>query len=160
MTAPIRVVFVCLGNICRSPLAEGAFRQHVERAGLSPAFQIDSAGTAGYHAGEPPDSRSVTEARRQGVDISRQRSRKLVAADLDAFDHVLAMDRANLRNIQALAKGTVRAEIGLMLAEGQSSRTEVPDPYYGGDQGFSAVWKMVDAATAALLDRIRAERGL
>jgi len=160
MTARIRVVFVCLGNICRSPLAEGAFRHHVERAGLSHAFEIDSAGTAGYHAGEPPDPRSVQEAHRQGVDISRQRSRKLVASDLDQFDYVLAMDRSNQRNIQTLAKGAVRAEIGLMLAEGRSSRTEVPDPYYGGDQGFSAVWKMVDVATAALLERIRTERGL
>ena len=160
MTMPVRVVFVCLGNICRSPLAEGAFRHHVERAGLSHAFDIDSAGTAGYHAGEPPDPRSVQEAHRQGVDISRQRSRKLMATDLETFDYVLAMDRSNLRNIQALAKGPARAQIGLMLAEGDSSRAEVPDPYYGGEQGFTAVWHMVDAATAALLKRIRVERGL
>ena len=80
--------------------------------------------------------------------------------DLETFDYVLAMDRSNLRNIQALAKGAVHAQIGLMLAEGDSSRAEVPDPYYGGEQGFTAVWHMVDAATAALLERIRVERGL
>ncbi len=160
MTDRVRVVFVCLGNICRSPLAEGAFRRHVEQAGLAHAFEIDSAGTAGYHAGEPPDPRSVQEAHRQGVDISRQRSRKLVASDLSRFDYVMAMDNSNLRNIRALAKGSVKADIGLMLAEADLRRTEVPDPYYGGAQGFNAVWRMVDVATAGLLTRVRAERGL
>ena len=160
VTDRIRVVFVCLGNICRSPLAEGTFRRHVEQAGLSQRFHIDSAGTAAYHAGEPPDPRSVQEARRQGVDISGQRARKFVASDLSRFDYVMAMDRANLRDIRALAKGPVKAEIGLMLAEGDSRGTEVPDPYYGGARGFSVVWQMVDVATAGLLVRVRTERGL
>ena len=137
----IKVVFVCLGNICRSPLAEGAFRQHVEAAGLGHAFEIDSAGTAGYHAGELPDPRSIEVAQRNGVDLTTQRSRKLLKADLDRFDVVVAMDRSNLRNIQNLGQGT--AELILMRDEAPGPRgREVPDPYYGGPRGFDEVWRI------------------
>ena len=158
MSTPVRVVFVCLGNICRSPLAEGAFRQHVATAGLDHYFDIDSAGTSGYHAGELPDRRSIDIAMEHGVDITAQRSRPFVKSDLDHFDYVIAMDRSNLNNIQKLNNGNQRAHVSLMLDEIDDSRQEVPDPYYGGPQGFKNVWRMVDDATSALLVRIRQEK--
>ena len=160
MTQPIRVVFVCLGNICRSPLAEGAFRQHVITSNLADRFDIDSAGTSGYHAGELPDRRSIDIARQNGVDITAQRSRAFVKADLHRFDYVIAMDRSNLSNIERLKESGHRAQLSLMLDELDSGPQEVPDPYYGGAQGFSNVWRMVDDATQALLVRIRTERDL
>lgn len=164
MADPIRVVFVCLGNICRSPLAEGAFTAHVERAGLSARFEIDSAGTGHWHVGERPDPRSVQIAAKMGVDITAQRGRQFTAGDFDRFDYVRAMDRSNLRNLEKLARGPEhRAKLALMLDElGVAERgpAEVPDPYYGGRDGFRHVWDLVDRATAALLERIRRERGL
>lgn len=161
MSDPIRVVFVCLGNICRSPLAEGAFRAHVEEAGLTARFEIDSAGTGHWHVGERPDPRSVQIADKMGVDITRQRGRQFVAADFDRFDYVRAMDRSNLRNLEKLARTPEhRAKLALMLDELDGGPSEVPDPYYGGRDGFRHVWDMVDGATAALLDRIRRARGL
>ena len=138
----IRVVFVCLVNICRSPLAEGAFRAHVDNRGLTDRFHIDSAGTSGHHDGERPDPRSVAVAKKHGLDI-RDKIAKVLAADLEHFDYVIAMDRSNLRNIQRLTRGTSRASITLMLDElGQT--THVPDPYYGGHRGFDDVWRMVN----------------
>ncbi|MCB9536967.1 MAG: low molecular weight phosphotyrosine protein phosphatase [Myxococcales bacterium] len=148
----IRVCFVCLGNICRSPLAEGAFRRHVEAAGLADRFEIDSAGTGHWHAGEPPDPRSVAEAKKHGVDISRQRARQFVAADLQRFDVVCAMDGSNLRNLLALGEGA--AEVAMLLDE------DVPDPYYGRGDGFARVWSMVDRGCADLLAALRARHGL
>ncbi len=151
-----RVLFVCLGNICRSPLAEGVFRAHVERAGLADRFEIDSAGTAGYHVGEAPDPRSVSIAHKHGVDLSAQRARKLVAADLERFDEVLAMDQSNLANIRRLAGPRSSARTGLFLDEVPgSSGAEVPDPYYGGPNGFLHVYRLVDEASERLLARLR-----
>ena len=154
-----RVLFVCLGNICRSPLAEGVFRHHVERAGFGDAFAIDSAGTGGWHVGEAPDLRSVQVARKHGVDISGQRARKFTAADLDDFDEVFAMDRANLVDIERSRSDSSRARVGLLLDESEGPRgAEVPDPYYGGAGGFDHVFGLVDAASAALLERLRGDR--
>ncbi len=147
----LRVCFVCLGNICRSPLAEGLFRHHVTQAGLQADFEIDSAGTGGWHVGEAPDRRSVEVARRHGLDISHQSARKFVAADLDRFDHVVAMDASNLSNIRRLGSG--RAAVTMLLDE--TGGGEVPDPYYGAGDGFERVYTMVDAACAALLERLR-----
>ncbi|MCB9529023.1 MAG: low molecular weight phosphotyrosine protein phosphatase [Myxococcales bacterium] len=156
---PVSVVFVCLGNICRSPLAEGAFRAHVEAAGLGARFVIDSAGTAGYHVGEGPDPRSVAVAKRAGVDISAQRARQLVRDDLGRFDHVVAMDGQNRRDLARLERLVGdRAAVSLLLDEVGGG--QVPDPYYGGPEGFDRVWEMVHRATGALLDRIRRERGI
>lgn len=161
MSQPIGVLFVCLGNICRSPLAEGAFRAHVEAAGLTARFDIDSAGTAGYHAGERPDPRSVAEARKNGLDISGQRSRKLVRADFARFAHIVVMDASNRRNTLELAEGADdAAKVTRLLDEVRGGPSEVPDPYYGGRDGFTHVWTLVDGATAALLERIRAVHGL
>lgn len=148
----INVCFVCLGNICRSPLAEGAFRRRVEAAGLDHAFEIDSAGTGGWHAGEAPDRRSVDVARRHGVDIAAQRARQFVRADLERFDHVLAMDASNLRDLGRLGEG--RAEVAKLLV------ADVPDPYYGGGDGFAGVWVMVDEGCAELLTRLRRLHGV
>ncbi len=154
-----RVLFVCLGNICRSPLAEGVFRHHVVQAGLTGAFEIDSAGTGGWHVGESPDRRSVKVAQKHGIDISRQRARKFVEADLERYDEVFAMDRSNLVNIERLATATSSARVGLFLDESDGPRgAEVPDPYYGGRDGFDDVFGMVDAASAALLQRLRGDR--
>jgi protein-tyrosine phosphatase len=149
-----RVLFVCLGNICRSPLAECVFRSHVERAGLQDAFEIDSAGTGGWHVGEAPDRRSVEVAARHGIDISAQQARKFVAGDLERFDEVLYMDLINLTAICQLGAGPAR--VGLLLDEvAGSSGDQVPDPYYGGRDGFEQVFRMVDQACGSLLDRVR-----
>ena len=148
------MLFVCLGNICRSPLAEGVFRHHVSRAGLDAEFDIDSAGTGGWHVGEPPDGRSVKVAQKHGIDIGGQRARQFVAADLSRYDEVLAMDRSNLVGIRRLGDGPARC--GLLLDEVPGSQgAEVPDPYYGGRDGFEDVFRMVDEACGALLARLR-----
>jgi len=153
-----RVLFVCLGNICRSPIAEGAFQARVDAQDLSDTFYIDSAGTGGYHVGEGPDPRSVEIAQKHGVDIGQQRSRQLTPGDLDTFDYVVAMDSSNFRNINRLSRHTPKAQVSLMLDETGGVQRDVPDPYYGGRQGFSNVWDMVDAACSKLLERILAER--
>ncbi len=154
---PLKVAFVCLGNICRSPLAEGAFRAHVASQGLSKRFLIDSAGTSSYHVGELPDQRSIAVAARHDVDISGQRSRQFVSSDLQEFDYVIAMDRSNQSNINALSSGEQRAEVTLLLDEGDTRTREVPDPYYGGPGGFDHVWQLVNEATESLLQRIISE---
>ena len=149
----INVLFVCLGNICRSPLAEGAFRARVDAANLSHRFFIDSAGTGHWHAGEAPDPRSIATAQSHGVDISGQRARQLQRSDLTRFQHIFAMDQSNLRIIREMATDD-SAAINLFLSETSALPTEVPDPYYGGDGQFELVWQMVDEAAAALLSRL------
>ena len=157
MAKQIKVLFVCLGNICRSPLAEGAFRRHVSERDESDRFVIDSAGTSAYHVGEKPDPRSIKTAQKNGVDISLQRARQFVESDFQQFDYIVAMDQSNYENIERIKRGTGSAKISLMLSELDSPRRDVPDPYYGGDQGFDEVWKMVDTATNKLLQRIKRE---
>ena len=162
MTQPIRVVFVCLGNICRSPLAEGAFRQHVITAGLADHFDIDSAGTSGYHAGELPDRRSIEIARQNGVDITSQRSRAFVKGDLDRFDYVIAMDASNRRNMLRLASSDEELDKLTLFRRWDASSpegAEVPDPYYGGDAGFTEVFDICMAASRGLLAAIRERHG-
>ncbi|MCA9546582.1 MAG: low molecular weight phosphotyrosine protein phosphatase [Myxococcales bacterium] len=157
----IGVMFVCLGNICRSPMAEGAFRKHVEAAGLGAHFRILSSGTAGYHVGEAPDPRAQKTALGHGVDISMLRGRQLVKEDLASFDYVVAMDRSNWTNIQKLYKRGHTAKTSMLLEElPDAGTTEVPDPYYGGDAGFEHVWSLVDRAGARLLARLRRAHGL
>ena len=158
----MRVLFVCLGNICRSPLAEGAFRRHVEAAGLADKFEIDSAGTGDWHVGDPPDPRSIRVAQKHGVDLTTLRGRQIRPADLQRFDEIFAMDRANLRDIKRLAGGSSRARISLLLEETANPNgskageaLDVPDPYYGGPDGFEHVWTLVDEACGALLERLR-----
>jgi len=149
----MRVLFVCLGNICRSPLGEGVLRHLAQERGL--AMEVDSCGTGAWHAGETPDRRSVAVARGRGVDISRQRARQIVATDLEEFDHVFAMDRSNLADIQGLATPASTARIALLLEENASEGTlDVPDPYYGGPGGFDHVLALVWDACEAFLDRV------
>jgi len=152
----IKVLFVCLGNICRSPTAEGVFRKHVTEAGLHEHIHIDSAGTHAYHVGEPPDMRAQETAARRGIDLGGLRGRRATAQDLDEFDYVLAMDNENFRNLNAIAEEHHRQKIRLFLefAEELDER-EVPDPYYGGPGGFDRVLDMIEEASEGLLAEIR-----
>lgn len=157
----VKVLFVCLGNICRSPTAEGVFRKHVNEAGLSESILIDSAGTHAYHVGEPPDRRAQETAARRGVDLSGLRGRRATSADLDDFDYVLAMDRENLHNLLAIAEEHHRQRIQLFLEFAEELEDkEVPDPYYGGPSGFDRVMDMIEEASAGLLADIRKRHGL
>jgi len=143
---PISVLFVCLGNICRSPLAEGIFRDHVARAGWADRFVVDSAGTSAYHAGELPDVGSIKVAKARGLDITAQRSRVLTRDDLKRFDFIVAMDRSNHRNILKLGQ---LSDDRLVLArqfEPGASVLDVPDPYGGGINGFELVYDMLEAS--------------
>ena len=151
------VLFVCLGNICRSPLAEGIFLDLVAEAGLSDRFEIDSAGTGSWHVGEPPDARATLVASQHGVELT-SRARQLTADDLLHFDWVIAMDRENLRNIERMADAAGSdAEIHLLREfDPEGEGDDVPDPYYGGASGFENVYAMVHRSCQRLLDRLRA----
>ncbi len=163
---PIRVLFVCLGNICRSPLAEQLFQDRVAEAGLADRFEVDSAGTGGWHVGGPPDRRTTAMAARRGTDTSRLRARQLGRSDLDHFDHVFVMDRANLHDTLALdPDGDHGTRVRLFRefdpepgpgADGY----EVPDPYAGGTEGFEHVYDIADRTTRAVLDRLRTAYGV
>ena len=148
----IRILFVCSGNICRSPTAEGVFRALVEKQGLGSEIETDSAGTGGWHAGEPPDERSQEAALRRGIDIGGQRARQVIPADFDAFDLVVAMDNGHRRHLLRLAPPSAKDRIRLFLdyapgAEGG----DVPDPYFGGATGFDRVLDLIEAGSAGLL---------
>jgi protein-tyrosine phosphatase len=153
---PVSVLFVCMGNICRSPLAEGAFRAEAARRGL--AAETDSAGTGGWHAGEPPDRRAIAVAARHGVDISRQRARKVSAGDFNAFDHIVALDADNLAGLEALRPADSRAALSLLLDHVPGREGEaVADPYYGGEAEFEQAWRDVEAGTRALALELQKE---
>ena len=154
------VLFVCLGNICRSPLAEGIFRDKVKAAGLEDYFDIDSCGTSAFHIGEQPDPRSSANARENGVILDHQ-ARQFIAEDFDRFDYILPMDASNMRNVQQLAPEATNAIVKMMRDyDPDAIGLDVPDPYYGGSRGFQNVFDILDKATAGLLAAIRAERGL
>ncbi len=156
----MRVLFVCLGNICRSPLAEGIFRRHVERAGLHEHIHIDSAGTGNWHVGEPPDRRAQACAQGYGVDITGLRARQFSAEDFDRFDYILVMDNQNHANVLRLARNDAhRNKVSMMLSHGSRGPVDVPDPYFGGDDGFHAVFAMLEEACAGLLETVRREAG-
>jgi len=156
MTQPA-ILFVCLGNICRSPLAEAAFRARAAEAGLD--VKVDSAGTGGWHVGEPPDRRAQATALRYRIDISRYRGRQVESGDFHRFTHIFALDHDNLVNLRRLAPADGTAEIGLLLdlVEGLEGEA-VADPYYGGESGFQRTWDQVDAAARALVARLAHER--
>lgn len=158
---PIRVCFVCLGNICRSPTAEGVMRHLVEQEGLGDWLAIDSAGTAAYHVGERPDPRTRAAAAKRGIRVDG-RARQFEAADFDRFDHVVAMDRSNLRKLEALAPtAEARAKLSLLRDHDPHAPpgSEVPDPYYGGEDGFDEVLDICLAGCRGLLERLRATHG-
>ncbi len=152
----IKVLFVCMGNICRSPTAEAVFRHYVEKAGLEHDILIDSAGTHDYHIDEAPDARTQRAARQRGYDMSALRGRQVGVKDFSRFDYVLAMDKANLSILQRLRPKDAESHLGLFLqfAEHHSER-EVPDPYFGGEEGFERVLDMVEDAASGLLQYIR-----
>jgi protein-tyrosine phosphatase len=152
----ISVLFICMGNICRSPTAEAVFRQYVEHAGLADFIAIDSAGTHDYHIGEPPDTRAQRVAFQRGYDMSGLRGRQVEAEDFERFDYVLAMDRANLAILQGLrpAHSQIQARLFLEFARNHAER-EVPDPYFGGAEGFEQVLDMIEDAAEGLLHHIR-----
>ena len=152
-----RVLFVCLGNICRSPTAEGVLRAVAAREFPGLPLYVDSAGTANYHVGEPPDRRTIAAARRRGYELAALRARQVAPADFSGFDYLLAMDRANLDELVRFAPPDTRAHLGLFLqfAHGLDS-DEVPDPYYGGSEDFERVLDLCEAGARALLRRLSA----
>lgn len=151
----MKVLFVCLGNICRSPTAEGVFRHYVEQAGLSEQITIDSAGTADWHIGKTPDPRTIKAAAQRGYDLSVLRARQAVADDFYKFDLILAMDDSNLENLQAIQPADGKAELALYLPRFGLKQREVPDPYYGGEDGFELVLDMLEQASEKLLAEAR-----
>ncbi|GMV54643.1 MAG: phosphotyrosine protein phosphatase [Betaproteobacteria bacterium] len=147
-----RVLFVCMGNICRSPTAEGCFVQHLKMSRMERRFVVDSAGTHAHHVGEAPDARAQLAAKRRGIDISRLAARRVVAADFERFDLILAMDRENLRQLARQCPPQHVAKLGLLMRyASRFDQDEVPDPYYGGVEGFERVLDLVQDATAGLL---------
>lgn len=150
-----RVLFVCMGNICRSPTAEGVFRQLAREAGLEEAVRIDSAGTHDYHVGKAPDARAQAAALRRGFDLSLLRARQVKERDFLEFDHILAMDRENLANLQRICPPGHRHKIRLFLSySSRFAEREVPDPYYGGRQDFDHVLDLVEDASRGLLESL------
>ncbi len=147
------VLFVCLGNICRSPLAEAALRREAERLGLE--LEIDSAGTGDWHVGRPPDPRAAAVARKNGIDISHLRARQVASADFHRFDHIVALDPQNLRDLERLRPASGKAELSLLLdhVEGRAGEA-VADPYYGEAEHFDVAWADVALGTAALARKI------
>jgi protein-tyrosine phosphatase len=156
-----RVLMVCMGNICRSPTAEGVLRAKLQAAGLHRAVEVDSAGTHGFHVREAPDPRAQRHAAKRGYDLSALRARRVVAEDFDRFDHVLAMDGDNLAFLRELAPPGSAARIGLLLAYArrQAAPADVPDPYYGAAEGFERVLDLVEDACDGLVDHLRRTRG-
>jgi protein-tyrosine phosphatase len=152
----VRVLFVCMGNICRSPSAQGVLGYLVEQHGLTSQIQIDSAGTHAYHVGEPPDIRATQVAGRRGIDLGRQRARRVTRNDFLEFDYVLAMDRNNYNDLMSLCPPAQREKLHLFLEFAtELAEDEVPDPYYGGVTGFERVLDLIETAAQGLLADIR-----
>lgn len=156
----VAVLFVCMGNICRSPTAEGVFRKLVEDEGLSGAVEIDSAGTHAYHVGDQPDRRAQAAAERRGVSLSDLRARRVAPEDFSRFDYVLAMDRLNLHMLTEEAGQDYAERVSLFLDFGGGAESEVPDPYYGGSAGFERVLDLVEDASRGLLETLRSRHSI
>lgn len=155
----MRILFVCLGNICRSPSAEGVFRHLLSQRAPDFAIEIDSAGTHDYHIGEPPDGRAVSAALRRSIDLSGLRARRVHEEDFERFDLILAMDEENLRELRQRAAPRHHARIRLMMEYApRAGRTGVPDPYYGGAQGFEEVLDLLEEAAEGLLQELLSRR--
>lgn len=152
----VKVMFVCLGNICRSPTAHGIFAAMVQEAQLQERISIDSCGTSGWHIGNPPDPRSIAMAAARGVDLSNLKASQIQPEDFRNFDYILAMDHQNLVDLQSIAPANSTARVELLLALDEDSVVrEVPDPYYGGEEGFALAVELIEAASAKLLSHIR-----
>lgn len=157
----VRVLLVCLGNICRSPTAHAVLQKLIENKGLSEKIKIDSAGTGAYHHGEPPDGRATEAANARGYDLSPLRARQVSPADFDDFDYILAMDSTNLRDLRAISPQPCRSKLSLFLDFSHSEAKiggvgvrDVPDPYYSGGDGFELVLDLVEEASAGLIEHI------
>ncbi|NUY82089.1 low molecular weight phosphotyrosine protein phosphatase [Flavobacterium sp. MAH-1] len=151
---PVKILMVCLGNICRSPLAEGLLASKLPKD----QFLVDSAGTGNWHVGSCPDERSIEVARRNGLDISHQRGRQFKTSDFDNFDYIYVMDASNLRNVQNMARNEQeRDKVKLILDElFPGENMDVPDPYFGLHDGFNSVYRMLDEATGNIADKLKA----
>ncbi|WP_404419554.1 low molecular weight protein-tyrosine-phosphatase [Marinospirillum sp.] len=161
MSNQVSVLFVCLGNICRSPTADGIFRYLVEEAGLSDKIRIDSAGTGDWHVGKAPDERMQAAALARGYDLSGLTARQIQPEDLDTFDYVLVMDKQNQADVEDLVSELEQMDkIRLLLSFNPSAITEVPDPYYGGESGFQQVIDLVESACKRLLVQLRKSHDL
>jgi protein-tyrosine phosphatase len=148
----MKLLFVCLGNICRSPLAEGIMKHKIAELGLD--WEVDSAGTGGWHAGDLPDSRSIQVAKKHGVDLTYQRARKLRSIDYEAFDRIYVMDSMNYQDVKRLANEDEYHKIELIMNEVEPHRNiNVPDPYYGEGDGFEHVFQMLDRACDAIIKK-------
>lgn len=149
---PVKILMVCLGNICRSPLAQGILESKVDPENVV----VDSAGTGNYHLGDPPDSRSIAIGHKYGIDISYQRCRQFTTDDFDRFDSIYVMDSSNLNNVLSLAENTAQQEkVKLLLDEISIHTREVPDPYYGGADGFEKVYQMLDKACEVVAENLK-----
>ncbi len=151
----MRILFVCLGNICRSPTAEAVFRQQLRAAGLDTQVVVDSAGTSDWHVGKPPDTRTRLAAQRRGYDLTALRGRQVQVEDFSRFDLILAMDASNLAQLQALQPADAHAQLDLYLRRYQLALDEMPDPYHGGEEGFEQVVDLAEQAAACLLAEVR-----
>lgn len=153
MVVPPRILFVCLGNICRSPLAEAAMRAAAIEAEL--AVEVDSAGTGNWHIGQPPDPRAIATAARRGIDIGGLRARQVTRADFEAFDYVVALDEKNLADLCRMRPADATADLSLLLdhVDGRAGQA-VADPYFGGDEGFEAAWSDIAAGVDAMLAKL------
>ncbi|MCU1720819.1 low molecular weight protein-tyrosine-phosphatase [Pseudomonas sp. 5P_5.1_Bac1] len=151
----MRVLFVCLGNICRSPTAEGVLRHQLTEAGLADVIEVASAGTGDWHVGKQPDSRTRRAAQLRGYDLSSQRAQQVRVEHFNEYDLILAMDKSNLANLKSLRPGHATAELDLFLRRYDGAIDEVPDPYYGGEQGFEQVLDLIEAACRRLVIELK-----
>ncbi len=155
MSKRTSILFICMGNICRSPTAEGVFRKLIADRGVAHLFEVDSAGTHAYHIGNPPDRRSIDAAKRRGIDLTTLRARKVEPADFQRFHLLLAMDEENLALLHGMAAPEEQGRVKLYLEYARrNSRREVPDPYYGGANGFEDVLDLVEDAAEGLLESL------
>ena len=153
----MKVLFVCLGNICRSPTAEGVFRRALEQAGMAGQVEIDSCGVGNWHVGKAPDARAQQAALSRSIDITALRARQLSAQDFVDFDYLLGMDQDNVSAMRQLKPANSQAHVGLLLDFAGTPGGEVPDPYYGGEEGFENVLNMIEAASDGLIQHLKRE---
>ena len=157
---PIKVLMVCLGNICRSPTAEAVFRKKVQSEKLEASIEVDSAGTGSWHIGEPPDRRSMQAAKQRDYDMSAQRARQVSVLDMETFDYIFAMDKQNLQDLLDMSATEHQHKISLFLHQGKSDYEDVPDPYYSGGDGFELVLDLIEEASDSLLSSLASRHSL
>jgi protein-tyrosine phosphatase len=156
MAAKVKVLFVCAGNLCRSPMSQGAFEKGVREAGLADQIIVDSAGTHTYYVKSPPDNRAQEVAQQRGYDLSRQRARRVTASDFNEFDYIVAMDDSNFAHLMSICPPDLQHKLSLFMNFSSTrSGSEIPDPYYGDRKGFERVLNLVEQAAAGLLRSIR-----